>query len=335
MLPEELLPTRNPRALRSFVHGRAAFRAYLDTRRSQALQAAETEFTQAEVADPAFSLATFYLAVTANELRDHDKAISKLKTLALRKVEFLPEVHLQLAYAYAKQYTDASFKSAESALNEARQAAKNTHRKEFLPLVDAYHVFLHSVIGAYGPEHERDDRLKKAVDLGSKLLREKAASKTKAPETVKHEIRNALGIAHTRQGQRAQDPAQKTKLWKLAEENLELALALAPNAVRVLQNRGTLRQLEGDYLVKTGQTKEANEKYRAALDEFSRAIEINALDQFPHFSSAILWAKLGDWSAAKKSYHMGMRQRGAVPVRKWDQLQQAIQKKEVNSLPAD
>jgi tetratricopeptide (TPR) repeat protein len=332
MFPEEM-PTRSPRALRSFVHARSAFRSYLGTRRGQDLQTAKDGFSQAESADPSFSLATFYVAVTANELREHQVAISKLQALASRRVPFLPEVHLQLAYAYTKTYLDENYKTAETALDNAKAAASATRRDEFLPLVEASRVFLRSVMGAYGPDDSRDEHLREAVALGTKLLASREVSRTREPRAVRHEIYNSLGIAHMRQGERAKEPADKRSLWEQAERDFEQALELGPNAVRVLQNRGTLHRLEGDYLAAVNQLDRANESYRAALAQFLRSVEINALDQFPHFWLSILSARLGAWEDAARHCENGKKQQGSVKVDRWSRLEEAIRKQDPSLLP--
>src|SRR5215471_14945491 len=94
------LPTRSAEALRSYVKGQDAFQAYWGSRALADLEEARERFSEAERSDPNFALASFYTAVAENELRQHDSAIARLSALAERKVDFLPETYLQLAYAY-------------------------------------------------------------------------------------------------------------------------------------------------------------------------------------------------------------------------------------------
>ena len=64
------LPTQNPDALLHFVHGRNALQAWFGTGREQDLQTARVEFAEAEGFDPGFALASFYVALADNELRE-------------------------------------------------------------------------------------------------------------------------------------------------------------------------------------------------------------------------------------------------------------------------
>lgn len=227
-------PTENAEALRSFVKGRECFQTYWGTRTFADLERARDLFGRAERSDPDFALASFYAAVADNELRKHDSAIDKLNLLTQRDLSFLPETYLHLAYAYTKKYTEEDWGFAETALNRAESEAKSRGVTKLVPAIESYRVFLYSVIGGRSkrPDHER--YLDDAIERGQRLLRSARAGESNDALFV--EVHNALGIAYMRQGEFANDPVRRARLWTFAEQSYQQALRLNPNVVRVLQN---------------------------------------------------------------------------------------------------
>lgn len=318
------LPTQDAEALRSFVSGRELFQAYWGSRALPDLRDAKHQFEQAEQSDPGFALASFYVAVVYNELREHDSAIAKLQSLAERQVDFLPEAYVHLAYAYTKRYTDQDYNRAEEALDRAAQEARKRRRFAFLAVVESYRVFLYSVIGGRSKRQNREKYLEKAIKRGRRLLLLLTVLRLEGRLGVLIEIHNALGIAYMRQGQQTADRAKRKRLWRRSDEEYEQALQVNPNVVRALQNRGSLRELEGDDALASDPTV-ARQLYEQARELFLHTLAINPNDQFPHYRVAILCAKLGDWQRAQQYHDSGLREPGSVKAREWDRVRQAIQ----------
>ena len=316
-------PTGNAEALRSFVRGRECFQAYWGTRAFSDLEDAREHFGRAETSDPAFALASFYAAVADNELRRHDSAIHKLNLLTHRDLTFLPETYLHLAFAHTKKYTDDDWRLAEAALDRADETARSRGLVKLLPMVESYRVFLYSVIGGRSKRSDRERFLDEAIKRGQALLAGQAADAGENHEALLIEVHNALGIAYMRQGQFAKDAAARGPLWTLAEQAYRQALRWNPNVVRVLQNQGTLRMLQGDERSSTDSAAAAA-LYREALHLYERTLEINPHDQFPHFRMAVACAKLGDWPCALKYYRSGQKEPGAVGTGHWKNLKEAI-----------
>lgn len=334
-----VLPTESPEALRSFVKGRDLFQTYLASGRGAELDQAKACFTRATSIDPVFDLAGFYLAMANNELRDHDAAIAQLRPLASRLGEFLPEIHLQLAYAHIKKYETESYFVADQLLDETVRAAHKARRKEMELLAGAMRVFLYSVMGGRlrrddkeQQTKERDQYTEKAINLGNELLDQRTA-KGQAAEVARFEIRNGLGIAYLRKGDAAEPfSPEQDRLWLQSEEHLRQALVLKPNSVRALQNVGTLRKLQGDHLRRAGSRQEALRRYEEAREAYLQSIELNPLDQFPHYRMAELSvrvAELGDrpeeWVRALEFCEMGRRQKGSVKDESWARVLRAIE----------
>jgi tetratricopeptide (TPR) repeat protein len=324
MNPE--LGTTSPEALRSYLRGRDAFKTYGRTHRSSDLAKAKNHLAVAHAADPGFALAAFYLAILENESREHDAAITKLEVLVQRQVEFLPEALLHLAYAHTKKYLDADYELARRALDDAEREARRRRRDEFLPVVQAYRVFLYSVMGGRSkrPLAQRAALLQEAVRLGNQLLRDKSADQTPAPAAVRQEIHSALGIALMRQGQHEPDPHKAAVLWAMAEEHYERALAFSRTSTRVLDNRGTLRQIQGDRLESAGDHDAAAARYLEAEEFYRQALVINPRDQFRYYSIAKVLAKRRDWDAANDWYGRGIDEPGSVRPDLWKALRAAI-----------
>jgi tetratricopeptide (TPR) repeat protein len=319
-------PTQSAEALLSFVEGRELLRNYFGSGRSDDLVRARTSFSDAEQVDPQFALATFYLAMVDNELRDADAAISRLETLIRRRVNFLPEAYLQLAYAHTKKYTDKDFFEAEAALNQAMELARAQGRGDLIPLIEAYRAFLFSVMGGRLQNGARQQYVEKAIELGTRLLEDRSLAALSAydRDQVRLEIHNALGISYMRKGD-----------WALAHHHYSEALKISPNDTRVLQNIGTLLLTEGDRLLRNGDPVEAAQRYRAAQELYRRSLDLNSHDQFPHYRMAGLAARLGEWDAAARFYASGIQEQGWVPEEDWKRLQRAIEFRDLRELKND
>jgi tetratricopeptide (TPR) repeat protein len=328
---DKSLPTRSPEALRNFVKGRDSFQAYWGSGTLGDLEHAKEYFGEAERSDPNFALATFYSAVAENELRQHDSAIAKLEALTERAAGFLPETYLHLAYAYTKKYTDEDYGRAEGALKRSEDEARRGGRSSLLPIVESYRVFLYSVIGGRSKRPDREHYLDEAIKRGEALLTDDAVARLDRREVVLVETHNALGIAFMRRGELSQDPLERTQLWARADHEYDAALMLNPNAVRVLQNRGTLRQMQGDFQLDSDPAV-ARDFYREALRLFVRTLALNPHDQFPHYSAAMLCAKLSDWPHAAAYYESGRDQPGSVKPESWTRLKQAIETQDESRL---
>ncbi|HMF79372.1 MAG TPA: hypothetical protein VK604_27170, partial [Bryobacteraceae bacterium] len=245
------LPTENPGALMSFVQGRNALNAYLGSGRSEDLQRARQNFSAAHQDDPAFSLASFYLAIASTELRDSSTAIEILEGLIGRRVDFLPEALLQLAYAYTKTYDDNLYHEAERALNTALEEAQRRSRSDLVVIIRAYRVFLFAVMAGHDKDKTaRPKHVEQAIRLGKQLLKHPMAVRRPAGDQILFELHNALGIAYWRKGQNesAYGTDQEAS-WRAAREHFEKALRLRPNGTRALQNYGSLLLSEGDQLM--------------------------------------------------------------------------------------
>jgi hypothetical protein len=327
----EQLPTRSAEALRSFVRGQDSFHAYWGTRAIADLEHARNYFGEAERSDPNFALATFYAAVAENELRQHDSAITRLSALAERGVEFLPETYLHLAYAYTKKYTDEDYIRAEGALDRSEDEARARHRSNLIPVLQSYRVFLYSVIGGRSKTHDRAHYLDEAIKRGEALLADPSVAQLESRDAVLLEVHNALGIAFMRQGEAARDVNDKHRLWNRANIEYECALKINPNVVRVLQNVGTLKKMQADF-VRATDWNAAAALDREALGVFKRTLTINPHDQFPHYRAAMLSARLGDWDAAERYYASGQSVPGSVKTQEWTRLRSAIDNKDVSLL---
>lgn len=327
-------------ALQSFVEGRDLLRQYRGSQRGDDLEQAKASFADAQQHDPSFALATFYLAVVESELRDSDSAIDRLEDLAKRKVDFLPETYLHLAYAHTKKYQNKHYDAAEKALNEAQKQATIMRRREMVPIIEAYRTFLFSVMGGRlkdERECERGKYTNDAIKLGNQLLRDRSV--LRLPERdraqVLFEVHNALGISYMRRGQQETEFSdQQRQAWELAEHHYDEALKLRTNATRVLQNIGTLRRAEGDQFARKGAMDEARPRYQEAFKHYRRSLDLNPRDQFPHYRLAEMAAKLGDWETADHFYDSGRREKGAVEKEKWERLRQAIDSQDASGLLA-
>ncbi len=320
------LPTDDPEALVHYLKGRDAFNEYLRTGSSADLELAEQRFDEAEKIDPVFQLAIFYHALTLNELRDHDTAIAKLEALTfdndLRDPDqprpaFLAQIYLNLAYAYTKQYKDESFEQAEKMLALAGQ---NAQSKDLKLMVQAYRVFLCSVMGGHLTKGDREAYLRRAVCEGLEMLESHDVKRSAYRVTLLHEIHNALGIAYMRQGERgAESDTSQGKLWNQAACHFDLALQLVPHSVRVLQNKGLLLMQRG-----LSRGRPNHEILRQAVRLFEQSLQINPRDQYPHYRLAQLHARLGGWETARSYYKSGRREKGSVDNARWTRLREAI-----------
>ncbi len=324
--PSTPLPTDRPEALKSFVEGRDRFNSYLGTGTSGDLENASRLFEEAANSDPKFDLALFYHALTRAELRDSDTAVRELNELISKGVKFLPEAYLHLAYAHTKYYRDEEYFKAEKALEHATTEVEKSGEKRLKPVIQAYRVFLYSVMGGRlkADTQKRQEYTDKAIRLGEKNLRRRLWRR----DLIKLELLNALGIAYMRKGQESGAfSEQQKKWWRLARSRFQAALKLGFNSVRVHQNIGTLLGIEGDQWRKMDESEKAADCYHQAIREYNISIDINPLDQFPHYSLARLYIRLGKWDLAHERLIYGRKQRGAVSWEKWEQVEEAIEKK--------
>ncbi len=354
-------PTKDAEALSSFVQGRALFQSYLGTGHGEELRQARDRFATAAARDPEFDIAKLYLAATQTELREPDAAIPNLEDLVKRN-RYLPEAHVQLAYAHIKRYRNADYGTAAEELTKAVNAARTVKRSELIDLIEAYRVFLLAVRGGRGTDDvsQKKRYLGEAVTAGKELLKRAAAQdkvrveratdeasrkkhylrqavnaakkllkrpkdQDKAPNeklAVQFEANNALGIAFLWLGELFPFEPDSASFWTQSEQYFRAALALRPNSVRALQNMGLLFMVQGDRL--PNEPIKAGEFYEQGKDFVRQSLRLNPFDQYPHFQMALLSARTGAWSEAKQSLESGSKQKGAVPQEKWAAIEKAI-----------
>ena len=317
-----------------FVQGRNAFHSYLGSGRSDDLLRAHESLEEAHRTDPAFALASFYLAMAANELRGSETAISLLEQLVQRPIAFLPEALLQLAYAHTKTYRSESFLMAERILDKASEQAAKRSQRDLVAIIQAYRVFLFAVMGGrFEDRSKRVGYIDQALHLGNRLLSDVANSKSPAGDQIRFEVHNALGIAYWRKGMHEEpfSPAQNDQ-WERARHHFQSALGLRPGATRVLQNQGSLLLSEGDQLLRAGRESEARDCYLASQAVYQASLALNPLDQFPHYRMSQLAARLGDWSQAETYLRSGRVQPGSIGKIDWTKLVEAIQYQDVSRL---
>jgi tetratricopeptide (TPR) repeat protein len=335
-----LVPTDRPEALKSFVEGSEQFRAYLGTGSSDELEKASQLFKEAVNNDPNFDLAIFYHALTRAELRDSDTAIEELRGLIDKGVDFLPKAYLHLAYAHTKRYLDEGYYQAEKALDRATAEAKKNGEKDLKPIIEAYRVFLYSVMGGRLKEADNETKnryIDEAIRLGKRNLRNRPWRRNPhSMYLVKLELHNAIGIAYMRKGEASEAfSKQQEKYWGLARKHFQAALELEMSPVRIRQNIGTLMNIQGRQLQKRnapGDAEKAEDCYRKAVQEYRLSISINPLDQFPHYALARLYARLNQWDLAREQLTYGRQQRGAVEPAAWEQVEKAISQKDASIL---
>lgn len=321
------VPTRDAEAFSSFVQGRVLLDLYLQSGDGERLKQACDLFARASKRDANFHIARLYLGVSQTELRDSAAAISNLKEL-VEKQHYLPEAHLQLAYAYTKRYEGADYVIAEHELQEAKAAAEKATRSDLLDLIEAYRIFLLAVRGGRGQDEpeQRKNYLQEAITGGQKILANLAAVDRSPDEknAIEFEANNAMGIAFMWRGK--QFPARQDPMadWTEAEKHFRRALAVRPKAVRALQNMGTLRMFQGDYLYGLRDEEAAKQLYEEAKGYFVQSLALNPFDQFPHYRMAVLSVKTDQWSDAQKFVDSGRTQKGAVKPAGWDAVQRAI-----------
>ena len=329
----QTLPTENPDALMHFVQGRNALHAYFGTGRVEDLEEARGNFAEAEHFDPTFALASFYIALADNELRDADSAISRLEGLTRRRVDFLPQAYLQLAYAHTKKYEDEHYFEAARALDEARKQAEHGKNRGLVLLIEAYRVFLFSVMGGRLHQGDRISYLNRAIELGVRLLRDREIASLPERNQIFFELHNALGIAYMRKGAQEQPFGQEQfDLWNQSRDHYRSALELNPAPARTLQNQGTLLTIEGDQHHCAEKPDEARRCYIEALALYQGSFKLNSRDQFVHYRIASLYARLGNWEDADRFFHSGLKENGSVKRVDWDLLFDAIQKKDSSLL---
>jgi tetratricopeptide (TPR) repeat protein len=328
------LPTENPEALMAFVQGRNALQSYLGSGRSEDLERAREGFSAAHHDDPAFDLASFYLAVASTELRDSQTAIEILEPLTNRAIDFLPEALLHLAYAYTKTYESPAFLEAERALDKALQEASRRARPDLTVIIKAYQVFLYSVMaGRYDDKSARPRYVQQAIQLGQHLLIDPVTRKTPARDQILFELHNALGIAYWRKGENEPPFSDiQSASWTTAHTHFDKAMRIRPNATRALQNLGSLLIAEGDQFAANGQMQLAEQRYLAARKAYVDSLALNPVDQFPHYRVSWLAARLGDWQTAEQYFDSGRQQPGAVNAADWEKLKRAIDHRDPNEL---
>jgi tetratricopeptide (TPR) repeat protein len=326
-------PTKDADAFSNFVQGRALFQAYLGSGRGEELNQARDRFAIAAARDPDFDIAKLYLAVTQTELRESDAAIPTLEELIQRK-SYLPEAHVQLAYAHIKRYRDADYAAAEEELSKAVQAARSGKRNDLIDLIGAYRVFLLAVRGGRGTDSPQQKRLylDEALRLGKELLKH-AATEDNAPQerlAVQFEVNNAIGIAFLWLGELFQSEPDSAMWWVQSEKYFRAALDLRPKSVRVLQNIGLLYMVRGDRAHK--EPTKALELYGQSKVFIAQSLKLNPFDQYPHFQMALLSIKTGDWATAETSVESGMKQKGAVSPGKWASVKEAIDARDISKV---
>jgi len=328
------LPTRDPEAAERFNQGRERFRRYLGGGGDDDdLWQAEKSFAAAEQNDPGFRLASFFQAVTLNELRDSDRAIEKLRSLTSEGLDFLPEVYVQLAYAHTKRYEGEDYRRAEEALDHAAQAAAAAKREDLRPLIDSYRAFLYAVIGGRGEKEKRDSYLNQAIELGEALLRGRQSAGSFEFSDLETEVHNSLGIAYMRKGERAEpDSELQRQWWARAQAEYEAGLRRGWATARLLQNYGTLLRLQGDQEWWLGRLDRARGYYRKAIELYVRCREINPWDGFSDYRLAELHAKQGDWKAAREYERTGRGKMSSVKESGWGRVAAAVTAEDVAAL---
>lgn len=333
-----------PEAFRNFVEGVREFRRYQETDRGEDLRAAEKAFSLAAETDPGFLLARFHHAVTLAHLRDHDKAIRILEDLASWNVPFQVEVLYHLSYAYFKKYDLQSLRKAESILSEAEQLAQKTEKEFLILLTQAMRILLYAVLGGREAAHPEDfeERKKKylseAATIGEQLLSDRRIAALGSPEKsdVLLEVQNGLGVAYMRLGENADLLGRDREvMWQKAEESFRAVLQIQPTNTSVLQNLGTLRRLQGNFLRRTGQLDTCHQRYAESRSFYLKSLSINSLDQFPHYSVSVCSVYLEDWEIAQEYLDSGRSQKGAVRKELFDKLAAAIEQKDPSLLPEE
>ena len=326
-------PTKDADAFSNFVQGRAFFQAYLGTGQGDELTQARDQFATATVRDPEFYIAKLYLAVTQTELRDSDAAISSLEEL-IKKERYLPEAHVQLAYAHVQRYKDNDYAAAEQELEKATSASQENGRSDLIDLIEAYRVFLFAVRGGRAKDvlEKKREYLTKAVNLGGKLL-QPTSSHSKSPQqrvAVQFEVNNAMGIAFLWLGELFHNEPEAPQWWDKSEKHLNAALTLRHKSVRPLQNLGLLYMLRGDRA--SGEPNRATYFYGQAEGYVERSLKLNPFDQYPYFQQALLALKTGQWAVAATSVESGLKQKGAVSPDKWTSVQEAIKAQDASKV---
>src|ERR1700728_783257 len=324
-MDRRISPTKDVEALSSFVQGRALFQAYLGSAHGEELQNACERFATAAARDSEFDIARLYLAVTQTELREPDAAIPNLEELIERK-RYVAEAYVQLAYAHIKRYRDIDYVAADRERQNAINAARSAHREDLIDLIQAYRIFLLAVRGGRGTEElaVRKQYLTQAITDGRKLLDRVSARKSASDQdlAIQFEARNALGIAFLWMGELFWSEPNAASAWTEAERYLDSARALRPNSVRALQNMGLLRMLQADRV--HDDPVKANALYEEAKQFVGESLSLNSFDQYPHFQMALLLARTGNWTEAKRFLDQGKNQKGAISAKKWDSLENAI-----------
>ena len=321
------LPTKDTAAFTSFVQGRVLLNSYLQTGYGDRLQRARELFEEAAHRDSNFDIARLYLAVSQIELRESDDAIRNLDQLINKKC-YLPEAHVQRAYASIKGYK-GDYEGIDNELTTAANVAGAAGREDLIDLIKSYRVFLLALRGGRGREEDakRKEYLNRAIQDGQQLLGAVAGEK-KPPEektAIQFETNNAIGIAFMWLGHLFPSKPDSTDQWEDAEKHFSAAQALRPNSVRVLQNLGTLRMMQGDRLYqKDHPLTRAYRRYEEAKQFVSQSMELNKFDQFPHFQMALLSARTLNWSTAQDFVDSGRPQKGAVKEETWNKLEKAI-----------
>jgi tetratricopeptide (TPR) repeat protein len=327
-------PTQDSEAFSNFVRGRVLFQGYLESGNGEQLNQAKDRFAEATVRDPNFDIAKLYLAVTETELRDSDAAIPALREL-VDKRSYLPEAHVQLAYAHIKKYRDEGYPVAQEELDKAEHDATTENREYLIELITSYRVFLLAVRGGRQTDLSREQRrnyLNQALELGEKVLRQTAAAEQDcrpAERSAQFEANNALGVALMWLGQWFPTEPSFSESWMRSEYYFRAALTLRPKSVRTLQNLGLLYTLRGDREPRAS-AKEA--LYKQAIDFVTQSVELNPYDQYPHYQLAALLIKVGDWDQAQKSFERGIVQKGAVSQETWAKVREAIDTRDASKI---
>ncbi len=324
------------------MEGMERFHSYLRSDSGEDLQAANQAFALAVEADPSFTLARFHLAVAYAHRRQEDEAIPILKDLTGQHPPFLPEVYYNLAQAYLHTYRYDDVLKAVVALDEVERLAKEGGTRYLIYLARASKVLVYAVLGGRKLKHPEDfeERKKKYLlageELGEAVISDRwelfLLSKSERDD-VRIEAHNGLGAIYMRMGQYAEMFEKKPEeMWDKSESHYKACLEIQPTLTSTLHNLGTLHRLQGERLLRKGQTEGALRHFTTAREHYVGSLRINCYDQFPYYGASVCSVYLQDWSAALMHHELGQRQPGQVRPELWARLAQAISEKDPNIL---
>jgi tetratricopeptide (TPR) repeat protein len=335
--------TANPNAFRQFLEGVERFQAYLTNNVGDELLHARNALNLALKEDPGFEAALFYKALVLTHQRLTDEAIDILERLKASEVPFLAEVCYHLAYAYAKKYKWEALIKAEESLEESRRLAETEKRLDLLLLIRPSKTFIYAIWGGREMGHGSDfeERKKKYLPLAIKTGMEVLADPDlngldpKLNIAVRVEAHNGLGIAYVRMGENSTlFGEEKESYWTRAEQHFKSSLSLQSRNVRVLQNLGWLRELQGISFYKQGMQDASKQSFHEARTWIEESVRLNPFDQYPHMRLCELSIFSEDWDSAQQHYQAALGQPGEVRREKFERLREAIEKRDRSLLLA-